>query len=129
MNIDIIIKKCLWVLKALIIFSLGVCAGYIISSELYKYDNLEKEKVEFFIGEIISSVINQTDFCKNNSKSRAYEELQNHSDDLTVFYKINVYDKTFHAYESIITFDNGKEFYADVIVFKDDIKLNVWKPN
>ncbi|MHC4722316.1 MAG: hypothetical protein ACYS6I_06360 [Planctomycetota bacterium] len=118
---------CKWILKTFIIFFLGIVAGFVICAKLYQHEALEKQKVESFIDQIIDSVINKTDFYRDNSSERASTELRKYADDLGTFYKAKIYDKTFHAYESLVTFYNRKEFYVDVIVFGDDITLNEWK--
>ena len=96
---------------------------------MYQRKTLESIRVEEFIGQIISSAITETDFYKNHSTNQAINSLERCASEFSSLYRIHIYDKTFHSYESIVTFDNGKGFYVDVIVFKDDIRLNQWQPD
>jgi len=101
----------------------------LIVSDLVKSNIARDEKhAEQFIDQIISSVLNQTEFHKLHSSKEALKELQRYAKNFTPRYRINVKDKTFSSYESEVIFDNGQMFYVDVTIYKDGIVLNVFKP-
>ena len=112
----------------LLLVALGFFLGFGICSKMHHNEAVEKQKVEEFITKIINSSIIETSYYKEYSSPRATDSIQRHAKDFTTFFKINIYDKTFHAYESIVTFSNGMEFYVDVIIFNKDVRLNQWLP-
>jgi hypothetical protein len=114
------------ILPKILVLAVGFFLGYLICAQSYQREFTEREKVTKFIGQIVSSVINRTEFYKERSTAQAIANLENHAVDFTDFYKIDISDKTFDAYESIVTFDNGKKFYVDVILRKEDVELFRW---
>ena len=113
----------------LLLVVLGFFLGFGICARMYRSEAAERQKVEEFITNIINSSIIDTSYYKEYSSPGAVNSIQRHAKDFTTFFKINIYDKTFDAYESIVTFSNGMEFYVDVIIYKDDVRLNQWLPN
>ena len=102
--------------------------GFGISEKMYHNETVERQKVEEFITEIITSSMVETSYYREHSRLSAADSIQRHAKDFTSFFKINIYDKTFAAYESIVTFSNGMEFYVDVIVYDDGPMVNQWLP-
>ena len=121
-------RICLCVVSAIVFVLVGFVAGYMVCAGSYQREALEMQRVEEFISQIIDSAMNNTKFLNNHLAQGRYKFLKKHTKDFTDFYKIHIYDRTFHAYECIVTFDNGNKYYVDVVVFKDDIRLNAWTP-
>lgn len=123
-----LIEKSRWLLKKILVFGLGFCVGLAICAISDIQWSHEKQKVETFIHHMITSTINQTEFFKEHSTEEGRKNLQKYADEFSSVYKIYVFDHTFGAYESEVIFDNGKNFYVDISVYKDDIVLMVFKP-
>lgn len=113
----------------LLLIALGFFLGFGVCAKRYQSEVIEKQKVEEFITKIINSSIIDTSYYKEYSSPGAAGSIKRHAKDFTTFFKINIYDKTFHAYESIVTFSNGMQFYVDVIIFNEDVRLNQWSPH
>lgn len=114
------------ILPTILILAVGFFLGYLICAQSYEREFTEREKVTKFTDQTISSVINRTEFYKEHSKPQAIANLEKHAIDFTDCYKIDISDKTFYAYESVVTFDNDKKFYVDVIIRKEDVELFRW---
>lgn len=111
------------ILPKLLIFGLGFVLAYFICTEAYHRELNEQQDVRDFVDKIISSVLDQTEFYKKHSQKQAIETIEEYANDFSKCYKVGTFDKTFHAYEAVIIFDNEKRFYVDVIVRKDNIEL------
>ncbi len=114
------------ILPKVVILGLGFLVGYLICAHSHQHQFREREKVTKFIDQIVHSVIEQTDFYKEHSNTQVLANLEKHAIDFTDFYKIDISDHTFDAYESIVTFDNGKQFYVDVLLRKEGLELFRW---
>ena len=125
-----LLEKLQWlfrkIMPMLLVLILGFGLGFFVSNISNHRKALQKQKVEEFIEQIITSAIEQTEFYKKHSSNRAIDSIQKDAKNFSNCYKIRFADVTFNAYEFTVIFDNGSEFYVDVIAFGDDITLRIW---
>ena len=125
-----LLEKLQWlfrkIIPMLLVLILGFGLGFFVTNISNHREALQKQKVEEFIEQIITSAIEQTEFHKKHSSNHAIDSIQKEAKNFSNCYKIRFMDVTFNAYEFTVIFDNGSEFYVDVIVFGDDITLNIW---
>ena len=129
--VDSRIRSCLGkcICAGIFLFVLGVAVGFTISEILHYRKAFEEDKIEEFVGQIVTSVTDDTELYKIYCRPDVSEELHNYRHFLTSLYRIHIFDETFGTYQCIVTFDNGAAFYADVIVYEDEMLLNQWLPD
>jgi len=128
MKRDILRQYSRWLLACFALFATGFLLGHVVCTSSYQREADERIRVEQFIDQMVTSALSDPNFSRQHSNEHAYNSLRKHANKLTPFYKVTIFDKTFHAYECIVTFANGNEYYVDVIVFGDKIRLNEWSP-
>ncbi len=90
---------------------------FMIGFGLVKYNLSQKQKrAQVFIGKIITSVLEDTEFYKRNSHKDAIDELENNKDKISENYLISIVDYSWGVHEAYILFDNKTRFYADVVI-------------
>ena len=120
-------KKMCSTIRNIIFYLLIVLVGLFVTKETFHIIRARKEiEAKQFIGNIIESAVNKSDFCRNHTDSKVFEAITNNFDNLSLGYRILVVDYTFGNYEGIITFDNGKEYWFD-FSYKDKT-LNIFRP-
>ena len=124
-----------WSFKYVLTFILGFLIATIICYMSVAHKSRQKQKVEVFIEQIITSVKNQTKFYKFHSLQD--EDLEKYSDKFSSKYEIIVTDYRIFghgceagaSYKAVIIFDNGELFHAEGHVFEEGhIMLSSMKP-
>ena len=111
-------RRCLKILFCsfvLLVFAV-VTTWYVLGEHRF----LQKEKkVHRFIGQIINSALDNTDFYRNNSRSRIIKDIDNCRDLMSNRYTISLIDYSWGIYEAKILFDNKISIKVD-ITFRDN---------
>ncbi len=117
---------------ALIIFSVIILSILILLISIFAIGRYmtekETEEVKRFIGQIITSVNEGTDFYKKQSHEKAVENIQDHKGEISVDYEIFINEVSMGHYECSVTFNNKTKFGIVVEAYKDDIRLTHFFP-
>jgi len=106
-------KKCSC--KPIIIFLIGLLMLPILGLGFIRYRSWQEQKqAKIFLHQIIDSVLNQTEFYKNNSEKEAIEELNNNIGIITNLYDVIIVDYDFGTWDCLLLFDNDRAFRAGV---------------
>jgi hypothetical protein len=126
-----------WSLKYMLTLVIGFLLATIIFDMSVAHKSRQKQKVEVFIEQVITSVKNQTEFYKFRCVPEdVYKNLEKYSAKFSPKYKIIVTDYrifgfgfgTGASYEAVIIFDNGEIFNVEGDIAMDHAMLSSIKP-